>query len=222
MTENNTSLFITLEGGEGVGKSTVIAALADFFKAQRGDDSVVVSREPGATSLGATLRSLILAPSDDEVSDRATLFLFLADRAQHITELVRPALAEGKVVILDRFIDSTQVYQTLNTDISEDDIKYLSSWAASDTIPDITFVLDGDPKTMLERTSTTEFGTLDKFESKGLEFHEKVREGYRKVASENPERCILVDAHQNKDELLDTILGHIVERFLDENPESTG
>lgn len=174
-------LFITFEGIDGCGKSTQLNLLADYLKSKGFE--VVITREPGAIGLGEKLREILLN-YDGEVSSNCEAFLFLADRAQHIDTLVKPALDSGKIVLCDRHTDSTVAYQGYGRGVDLGQIKMLNNIATSGLKPDLTFIFDLDVKTAFERVGKSQ----DRMESAGLEFFEKTRNGYLEIGKQEPER----------------------------------
>lgn len=183
--------LITFEGGEGAGKSTQIQRLAVALE-QAGYE-VLLTRQPGGTTYGKRIRDLILAPAEAEaLASRAELFLYLADRAHHVESLVRPALAAGQIVICDRYTDSTLAYQGYGRGLDLNQLKFLNAAATDHLVPDLTFLLDLDPQ--LGRERIVGRGVLDRLESEALSFHQAVREGYRALARQEPDRWVKVDA----------------------------
>ncbi len=185
-----TGFFITLEGGDGSGKSTQARLLAEWCE-NRGRE-VVFSREPGGTELGVKLRELVLH-STGYMTPRTEALLYAADRAQNIATVVRPALERGAVVIQDRYIDSSVAYQGAGRVLGADEIRALSMWATENLVPDLTIVLDLDPeagRTRLDASRTR----FDRLESEKNEFHERVRAAYLHMATEDPQRFIVIDA----------------------------
>ena len=195
-------LFITLEGCDGCGKSTQLELLAKFLE-EKGYD-VVVTREPGAKGLGTKLREILLN-YDGEVSSNCESFLFLADRAQHIDTLVKPAIENGKIVLCDRHIDSTVAYQGYGRGINLEQINYLNNLATSGLKPDLTLLFDVDTETSMQRVGKNK----DRMESAGIEFQEKVRHGYLTLAKEEPKRIRIFDSRKTIEQLHQEVLGII-------------
>ncbi len=183
----NKGLFITFEGADGCGKTTQLMLLAKYLK-QHGYE-VLVTREPGAKGLGERLRDILLN-YDGEVSSKAELFLFLADRAQHMDVIIKPAVAAGKIVLCDRHTDSTVAYQGYGRGLDIERIKTLNSIATGGRKPDLTFVFDIDVETSMQRVGSQK----DRMESSGMEFFNKVRNGYLAIARQEPERVKVFDA----------------------------
>lgn len=196
-------VLITFEGGEGAGKSTQIQCLA--LALEQAGYQVLLTRQPGGTTYGKRIRDLILAPTETEIlSSRAELFLYLADRAHHVESLVRPALAAGQIVICDRYTDSTLAYQGYGRGLDLTQLQLLNAAATDQLIPDLTFLLDLDPHMGRERIAGR--GVLDRLESEALSFHEAVREGYKTLASQEPQRWVTVDAQGSVTEIQALIL----------------
>lgn len=178
---NQRGVFIVFEGGDGGGKSTQAQRLGDTLRAL--NVPVTMTREPGpATRLGPKIRELLLEPSTKAVSTRAEALLFAADRAQHVEEIIEPALAAGHVVISERFIDSSVIYQGIARELGPQAIASISTWATAGLIPDLVIILDVDPEKGLRRSTKHEFGEHDRIEAEGLTFQERVRQGYLDIA----------------------------------------
>ncbi|MCW2779074.1 MAG: tmk [Frankiales bacterium] len=180
--------LLALEGGEGAGKSTQAGLLADWLRGL--GHEVVVTREPGATPLGARLRAVLL--DGEPVSPRAEALLYAADRAHHVATLVRPALERGAVVVTDRFVDSSLAYQGAGRALTVPDVQRLSTWATEGLRPDLVLLLDVDPAVGLLRAQQT--GAPDRLEAESLAFHERVREGFLDLARKDPARYLVVPA----------------------------
>lgn len=188
-------LLITLEGGEGSGKTTQQSML---LRRLRGlGAKVLPTRQPGATHLGRNLRQLVMGRSLEPPVDWAELLMYLADRAQHVQLVVEPALAQGKVVLCDRYGDSSEVYQGRVRGLGLERVREVNTWICGDAWPDLTIVLDIDPALGLERASARqgELGLgLDRMEEEGLRFHRQVRQGFLEQAAWEPERIKVVAA----------------------------
>lgn len=187
-------LFITFEGVDGCGKTTQINLLAQYLK-EKGYE-VLLTREPGGKGLGEKLREILLN-YDGEVSDRCESFLFLADRAQHIDVIVNPAVEQGKIVLCDRHTDSTVAYQGYGRGLDIDTINSLNNLATNGKRPDLTFVFDIDTETSMKRVGKNQ----DRMESAGIEFQTKVRNGYLKIANQEPERVKVIDSTKSIEEI---------------------
>ncbi len=188
--------FVTLEGGEGSGKSTQLSRLATRLEAA--GRPVLVTREPGGSTLGRRIRELLVRVSEDPPSPLAELFLYAADRAHHVETVIRPALEAGRVVLCDRYADATEAYQGWGRGLGLDLIRELNGLATTGLWPDRTVVLDLPPEEgvtrSLERQSRSTAPREERFEVETVAFHERVREGYRAIAAAVPNRVRVVDA----------------------------
>lgn len=202
------AVLIAFEGGEGSGKSTQIDALANVLRAS--GQPVLVSREPGATEVGRRIRDLVLH-TDTAIAPRAEALLFAADRAHHVHTVVEPALAGGEVVLLDRYIDSSIAYQGAGRDLAEADIRRLSEWATGELWPDLTVLLDVPVAVGLERAGNR--SSADRLERESLQFHERVRQGYLRLAAAEPQRYLVLDATRQPADLSDTIAAAVQSRL---------
>ena len=192
-------LFITFEGGEGCGKTTQIQHLAFRIKTIT-SASFVVTREPGGVPAAELIRE-ILVNGDDETWRPATEGLLMsAARHEHVEQIIRPALAQNKLVISDRFVDSTIVYQGIVGGVSSDDIAALNKIACGDINPDVTIILDIDSQIGLARAKSRGGGE-DRFEAKGNAYHEHVRVGFLEIAANASSRCVVIDANRKPDEI---------------------
>ena len=193
-------LFITFEGGEGVGKSTVIDRLEKELQSQ--GYSVLKTREPGGTALGEKIRSRLLNHDEQvQIGKHAELLLFLAARSQHIEEVIQPALAEGKIVLCDRFNDSSIAYQGSGRELGIRYVQELSGLCCHGLKPDVTFFLDLDIHTGLTRAAKV--GESDRIESEQDAFHQRVRKAFREIAREEPERFHILDASKSKEDVFE-------------------
>ncbi|MBB2496390.1 dTMP kinase [Aquipseudomonas ullengensis] len=204
-------LFITLEGPEGAGKSTNREYLAARLREQGID--VLLTREPGGTPLAERIRELLLAPSDEAMAADTELLLVFAARAQHLAEVIRPALARGAVVLCDRFTDATYAYQGGGRGLSMERIAALESFVQGDLRPDLTLVFDLPVEVGLARAAAR--GRLDRFEQEGQGFFEAVRQTYLQRAAATTSRCRILDASQSLgavQQSIDALLPEILER----------
>lgn len=191
MTDQQTpGKFITVEGVEGVGKSTNIAFISEFLQ-QRGID-LLLTREPGGTELAEQLRELLLKDRVEAVDPIAELLLVFAARAQHLNTVIRPALQRGTWVLCDRFTDATYAYQGAGRQLDTQVINMLEQLVQKGLKPDLTLILDLDPQTGLNRAS--ERGELDRFEKERLDFFQRVRDCYLDIARNEPSRCAVINA----------------------------
>jgi dTMP kinase len=186
--------FITFEGGEGAGKSTQAGLLAERLRAA--GIETVVTREPGGTPLGEAIRSLVLDTQPVPVTE---LLLFAAARAEHVAEVIRPALAHGTWVVCDRFIDSSRVYQGALGGVPRDLIDAIEARSVAPAFPDLTLVLDLPPETGLRRAAAR--GALSRFDSRSEDYHRRLQDAFRDVARAEPARCLMIDADRAPDEI---------------------
>jgi len=209
-------LFITLEGIEGSGKTTQIKILEDLFAMRK--IQFVSTREPGGTRIGDAIRNILLSPDHKAMVPITELLLYAASRAQHVAEVIQPALDSGKVVLCDRFFDATFAYQGAARGQSRELIATLNQWATGGLKPRLTFVLDCPAETGLRRARERFFeknGTQggDRIEAEDLAFHERVREYYLEIAKAEPQRVRLVDATDNIHAIREVLIRE-VERLL--------
>ena len=198
--------FITFEGADGCGKTTQSKLVQAYL--ENSGYEVVWTREPGAKGLGQKIRELLLH-YDGDVAPMCEAFLFLADRAQHIEHLIKPAVDEGKIVICDRHTDSTIAYQGYGRGEDIKQLKYLNNLATGSIKPDLTFVFDVATDIAQKRVGDEK----DRMESAGIEFHKKVREGYLEIAKQEPERVKVIDANNNIECVFEDTK-KVLERFL--------
>lgn len=189
-------LFITLEGGEGAGKTTLASHLAEAFR-QAGRE-VVLTREPGGTANAETLRALLVEGDTARWSPMAETLLMFAARVDHVDRLLKPALARGAVVICDRFTDSTRAYQGAAGGVAVDAIEAVRHAALGEFQPDLTFIVDLDPAVGLERTHDRGEGET-RFEQQPATFHQKLRQAFLQIAETEPERCVVLDGARPAD-----------------------
>ncbi|MCW5937059.1 MAG: dTMP kinase [Fimbriimonadaceae bacterium] len=197
-------MFVTLEGPEGSGKTTLVRGLAQELGAC--GYKVLATREPGSGKFGAAVRGLLLHGED--ILPTTELFLFLADRAQHVATTLRPALEEGTVVLCDRFTDSTVVYQGYGRGLDLDELRRMNEIASGGLKPELTLLLDLPPESGLDRIKDK-----DRIDNEGIEFHKRVREGFHAEAKAEPGRWVVIDASRPPEETLATALGFVLERL---------
>lgn len=209
----NKGIFITIEGGEGAGKSTLIERLAHKMK-ERGQE-VVITREPGGIPIAEQIRSVILDRKHTGMEARTEALLYAASRRQHLVEKVVPALQAGQIVICDRFIDSSLAYQGYARGLGMDEVWTINRFAVEGTMPDLTVYMDIDPKVGLARIRQSSERELNRLDLEELSFHERVREGYRLLLDQYPERILQVDAGNVPDVVLAEVMKVIDRRFKD-------
>ncbi len=196
--------FITFEGGEGAGKSTQAELLAERLRKLA--IGVVVTREPGGSAGAEAIRHVLLSGAAKPLGPEVETMLFAAARDDHIQSTIRPALAQGKWVISDRFIDSTRVYQGTLGEVDAKLIRGLERLMVGEAMPDLTVILDLPAGVGLKRAAGRRGkGKADRFEDEQLEFHNKLREAYRRIAESEPQRCVLIDADRAKKKIADEI-----------------
>ena len=189
-------LFISFEGVDGAGKTTQVNLLADYLRALGRE--VVVTREPGGTALGTQIRAMLLTTNpDEEISPRTEALLFAADRAQHVSEVIRPALERGAVVLTARYLDSSLASQSGGRELTADDIRTLSMWATNNLLPARTYLLDIDPRASHTRLEHAE----DRMESAGDDFQQRTRTAFLELAAVQPQRFCVIDAQQSVGEI---------------------
>jgi len=182
-----TGLFLALEGGEGSGKSTQAALLVDWLEGL--GRPVLLTREPGGTDVGKILRSIVLDTATGELSPRTEALIYAADKAEHVDRVVLPALADGTVVLTDRYVDSTLAYQGAGRALGVAELEAVARWATSELRPHLTIVLDIDPA-----IGHTRFEGADRIEAEPMEFHQRVRQHFLDLAAVDPHHYLVVDA----------------------------
>jgi dTMP kinase len=189
-----TGLFLALEGGEGSGKSTQAALLVDWLEGL--GQPVLLTREPGGTDVGAILRRIVLDNETGELSPRTEALIYAADKAEHVDRVVLPALADGAVVLTDRYVDSTLAYQGAGRALGVAELEAVARWATSELRPHLTIVLDIDPA-----VGHTRFEGADRIEAEPLEFHLRVRQHFLDLAAVDPHHYLVVDAARTPEEI---------------------
>lgn len=204
-------LFISFEGGEGSGKTSLIQSLEGFFLEE--NLPFVITREPGGCLLSERIRDWLLDASDQvPLSMSAELLLFLASRAQHLHEVIQPALDGGKIVLCDRFNDSSVVYQGIARGLGKDYVQSFCDLLCGELVPSLTFLLDVPPKIGLKRAGAFHDNQGDRIERETLDFHERVREGFLTLAKESKERIFVVDAQKSPQEVYSLVLDKLLDR----------
>jgi dTMP kinase len=204
----STGIFLAFEGGDGAGKSTQARLLAEALSA-RGRE-VVVTREPGGTPAGEAIRHVVLTPEYEGLDPRAEALLYAAARAEHVARLIRPALARGAVVITDRYMDSSIAYQGIGRGLGPDVVGEINLWATHGLLPDLTVLLDVEAGTGLSRLGSAP----DRLEAEPEEFHDSVVQGFRALAAGDPERYLVLAAHDDRESIAAAVLAR-VEELLD-------
>ena len=198
-----------MEGPDGSGKTTQISLLAKVLTSEGRE--VVQTREPGGTPLADRIRVLVLDPAHDKMTARTEALLYMAARAQHTAELIRPAMERGAVVISDRYADSTLVYQGVARGLPLDSLIWLNRFATEELTPDLTLLLDGDTDCLAQRVTSR--GNKDRLDNEDPEFHRKVRKGFLLLAAQNPERFRVIDADRTV-ESIQLDIQRCVQEFL--------
>ncbi len=194
----STGVFVCFEGGEGAGKSTQSKLLGERLEAA--GHVVLLTHEPGATPVGAEVRRIVLDPSTGELADRTEALLYAADKAEHIHAVVRPALERGEVVVTDRYVDSTLAYQGAGRSLDAAELEWVARWATEDLRPHLTVLLDLDPAAGLTR-----FAERDRIEGESIEFHQRVREEFLKLAEADPDHYLVLDARAPAEEIAEAV-----------------
>jgi thymidylate kinase len=198
----STGLFIVFEGGDAVGKTTQMRMLVPWLR-ERGVDPVV-TRQPGGTSLGRKLRKLLLGPDHPELVSRAEALIYAADKAQHVEELIRPALTEGQVVVCDRYVDSMIAYQGAGRVLDLAEVEQVARWATGGLRPDLTVLLDADPA-----DAVATIRQQDRLEAAGLDFHRRAREHFLRLASQVPDRYLVLDARESREAIAQQVAARV-------------
>jgi len=202
-------IFISFEGPDGAGKTTQLKLLAGYLR--RRGYTVTCTREPGGTSISDIIRQILLDPGHKEMYARTEALLYMAARAQHVAELIRPALRRGEFVLSDRYADSTIVYQGVARGLAKNDLAVINQFAAEGLAPDLTILLDGDTDILRSRLNSR--GGQDRIEREAAGFHEQVRLGFKELAAAEPGRIRTVSAQSSEKEVHQTIVA-IIEEFL--------
>ena len=198
---NKKGYFVTLEGGEGSGKSTQLKLLEDYL--DKGGYDVIYTREPGGTPISEEIRKILLGGKNVEMSDETEALLFAAARAQHIKEKILPAIAEGKTVVCDRYVHSSLVYQGYARGLGEF-VEKVNSYALENCMPDVTIFLDITPERAFARKGGADAD--DRLEQSGIDFHRRVYDGYVRMAEKFPDHFVRVNADRGIDEVFAEIL----------------
>lgn len=204
-------LFITMEGPDGAGKTTQIDLLRDYLSGKGYD--IIVCREPGGTPISEAVRQVILNKDFTEMGNMTELLLYAAARAQLMEEVIRPALLEGKIVICDRFVESSAVYQGIGRNMGIDLVYQVNQFAIGDTVPDLTIMIDLNAEIGISRKKKQ--AELDRMEREALDFHERVVDGYRQLSQLFPERIYKVDGNRTIEEIHQKIVAQVNKKLHD-------
>lgn len=196
-------IFITIEGSDGSGKSTQIKFISNYFADKKRE--YVLTREPGGTAIGEQIRTLILDRSNSEMNAVAEAFLYAASRAQHVAQIIKPALEQGKIVICDRFLDSSIAYQGYGRGLGES-VEIINKYAVMGCMPDITFLMELNPEVSSSRIEKKE---KDRLEVEKIEFHREVFRGYMELSKRYPDRIVRIDAGKSINEISVEIRKHL-------------
>lgn len=199
--------FITFEGGEGAGKSTQITRLAEVLKA-RGHD-VIVTREPGGSPGAEAVRHVLLSGAAEKLGPEMEAILFASARNDHVEQVIRPAVNSGKIVLCDRFMDSSRVYQGVTGGLDPEFMRQLEEVAVDGMVPDLTLILDIDPELGLERAAKRRAGPADRYEKETIALHRRRRDGFLDIANAEPQRCKVVDASADPEKVASAILANV-------------
>ena len=205
-------MFITFEGGEGSGKSSVINEIEKLL-INDGIDNFIRTREPGGIDIAESIRGILLNKKNKNMDKITEALLFAASRRQHLVEKIKPALDQGKIVMCDRFVDSSIVYQGMAREIGAKKVLDINKLAIEDYFPDITFLLDLDPNIGQERINKNSQREVNRLDLEKIEFHEKIRKGYLKLAKSNPDRFIVIDANNDIKSISEKIYKIIKEKI---------
>lgn len=205
-------LFIAFEGGEGAGKSTILDKIYDWMK----DENIpcIKTREPGGIKISEQIRSIILDNNNTEMDERTEALLYAAARRQHLVEKIIPALNEGKVVLCDRFIDSSLAYQGYARGIGMDEILEINKFAIGEYMPNLSIFFDIDPREGLKRINIDNNREVNRLDNEKLDFHNRVREGYYKVLEKDTDRIVKIDASKSIDKVYEDVK-YIIRQWLD-------
>lgn len=211
MATRKTGCFITVEGGDGSGKSSVLALVHDYLRSNGWD--VMLTREPGGIEIAEKIRTVILNPEHVQMDKRTEALLYAAARSQHFAEKVLPALEAGKVVLCDRFIDSSLAYQGYARGLGIDDVYAINRFAVGDWMPDLTLYFDVRPEVGLARINANKGREINRLDLEDMNFHERVREGYKLVMARFPERFVVIDAEQSLEQVFESARTILEERL---------
>ena len=204
-------IFVTLEGGEGAGKTTIMHAVAKELE-KRGYD-VMQTREPGGIKIAEQIRGIILDTNNTEMDVRCEALLYAAARRQHLIEKVQPALRENKIVLCDRFIDSSIVYQGIARGIGVEEVWHMNQFAIEGNMPEVTIFFDLTPEAGLARIAANEQREVNRLDLEGIKFHELVYQGYKQQCEKHPNRIVSINASESIEAVTQTVLNLILEKL---------
>lgn len=205
------SLFITFEGGEGCGKSTVLRLINERLQSE--GYQTVVTREPGGTPIAEQIRNVILDKANTAMDSRTEALLYAASRRQHLVEKIWPALKEGKVILCDRYLDSSLAYQGGARGLGIDNILNVNRFATEDTYPDLTLLFDLEPELGLQRIAANSEREVNRLDLEKLEFHAEVRQTFKEIAKRFPDRFVIIDASKTLEEVTNDVYNVIKSRM---------
>lgn len=205
-------IFISFEGPDGAGKTTALNALVPLLK-ERTNKEIVESREPGGSEIAEQIRKIILAVHDEKMDDRTEALLYAAARRQHVIDVIRPTLAADKVLLSDRFVDSSIAYQGGGREIGTKEVAEINDFAIDGTIPDLTVYFDISPEVGLSRIRKDHEGAMDRLEQEALSFHQRVHDSYLDLLAANPDRIKSINADQKPEKVVSDALDVIIKRF---------
>lgn len=203
--------FITFEGPDGSGKTTILEMVAKYF--QESKLEFIKTREPGGSLIAEQIRTIILDPNNKQLSYKAEALLYAASRAQHFDEIIIPALTQNKIVLCDRFIDSSLVYQGIARNLGIENVLKINEFAIDDFLPNLTIFFDVKPEIGLERIAENKTREVNRLDLESLNFHQKVYEGYLEITKIFPNRIVRIDASKNIEEVFKATIKIIEERY---------
>lgn len=211
-----TGLFLSLEGGEGSGKSTQIKRIAAWLAQMLPDGEIITTREPGGTPSAEQIRALLVTGAVDSLTAKTEALLMLASRVEHVERLIQPALDRGAIIVTDRFTDSSYVYQSITGGYNETELRHLHQLSIGSITPHKSFLMDLSPEEGLARAGARVSQSEARFEAKGLSYHRQVRDGYLKLAGQEPARFEIIDATLSEDAIFEK-LQHIIHQLLQDH-----
>ena len=207
----NNGFFITFEGPDGSGKSTIIELVYKYLKDK--NTPIILTREPGGSIIAESIRSIILDKKNTKLSYSTEALVYAASRAQHFDEIIRASLLENKVVLCDRFLDSSLVYQGIARNLGVEEVLEINRFAIKDTLPNLTIFFDVDPIVGLNRINKNSDREINRLDLESVEFHQKVYEGYLTIVKENSNRIVRVDASQSIEKTFEDTIKIIEEKY---------